>query len=250
MADKYLNKTVARYWYNRMKTVFAAVTDLNALSTKVDEIIAEGGEPNKIDTISVNGTNVPPDAQKNVALTIPTKTSDITNDGDGTSDFATEAYVDQNGGKIDVIKVNGTTQTITNKTVDIEVPIATSDLTNDSGFIDNTVNNLTNYYLKTETYTKEEVDDLVEAAIAGGFVLVQTLPEPSASTMYKIYLVPNQGEGQDTKDEFITIQEGSTYSWEKIGNTNINLEDYWAKDELTAITTADIDEIMGESESE
>ena len=248
MADKYLNKTVLRYWYNRMKTVFTAVTDFDALSDRVDEIIAEGGEPNKIDTISVNGTNVPPDAQKNVALTIPTSTSDITNDGDGDSPFATEDYVDENGGKIDVIKVNGTAQTITDKTVDIEVPIATSELTNDSGFIDNTVNNLTNYYLKTETYTKQEVDDIVDAAISGGFVLVQTLPEPSASTMHKIYLVPNSGTGQDVKDEYITILEGSTYSWEKIGNTNINLEDYWAKDELIAITTADIDEIMSESE--
>ena len=77
---------------------------------------------------------------------------------------------------------------------------------------------------------------------------MQTLPEPSASTMHKIYLVPNSGTGQDVKDEYITILEGSTYSWEKIGNTNINLEDYWAKDELIAITTADIDEIMSESE--
>ena len=40
-------------------------------------------------------------------------------------------YVDSNGGKIDTIKVNGTAQTITNKTVDISVPTKTSDLTND-----------------------------------------------------------------------------------------------------------------------
>ena len=36
---------------------------------------------------------------------------------------------------IDVIKVNGTSQTITNKSVDITVPTKVSDLTNDSGFI-------------------------------------------------------------------------------------------------------------------
>lgn len=44
-------------------------------------------------------------------------------------------YVDSNGGKIDTIKVNGTTQTITNKTVDLSVPTKTSDVTNDSGYI-------------------------------------------------------------------------------------------------------------------
>ncbi len=36
--------------------------------------------------------------------------------------------------KIDTIKVNGTEQTITDKTVDISVPTATSELTNDSGY--------------------------------------------------------------------------------------------------------------------
>ena len=44
------------------------------------------------------------------------------------------SFVDTYGGKIDVIKVNGSTQTITNKTVDITVPTKTSDLTNDSNF--------------------------------------------------------------------------------------------------------------------
>lgn len=44
-------------------------------------------------------------------------------------------YVEANGGKIDTIKINGTTQTITNKTVDIAVPTKTSDLTNDSGYL-------------------------------------------------------------------------------------------------------------------
>ena len=37
---------------------------------------------------------------------IPEKTSDLTNDGDGNSNFATESYVDTYGGKIDKIKVN------------------------------------------------------------------------------------------------------------------------------------------------
>lgn len=44
-------------------------------------------------------------------------------------------YVEANGGKIDTIKVNGTTQTITDKTVNIAVPTKTSDLTNDSGYL-------------------------------------------------------------------------------------------------------------------
>ena len=113
--------------------------------SKVDQIIAEGGEPNVIETVKVNGTALIPDAEKAVNIDLsgyakttdlPTKVSDLTNDGDGTtgSKFATEAYVNTNGGKIDKIKVNGTEQTITNKAVDITVPTKTSDLTNDSNF--------------------------------------------------------------------------------------------------------------------
>ena len=113
--------------------------------SKVDQIIAEGGEPNVIETVKVNGTALTPDAEKAVNIDLsgyakttdlPTKVSDLTNDGDGTtgSKFATEAYVNTNGGKIDKIKVNGTEQTITNKAVDITVPTKTSDLTNDSNF--------------------------------------------------------------------------------------------------------------------
>lgn len=63
---------------------------------------------------------------------IPTKTSDFTNDGDGTdnnSPFATQAYVAANGGKIDSISVNNIAQTIdANKNVNITVPTQASDV--------------------------------------------------------------------------------------------------------------------------
>lgn len=68
---------------------------------------------------------------------VPTKLSQLTNDGDGTtnSKYATQAYVTTNGGKIDKIQVNGTDQTISNKTVNITVPTKVSQLTNDSKYI-------------------------------------------------------------------------------------------------------------------
>ena len=134
--------------------------------TKVDQIIAEGGEPNVIETVKVNGTALTPDAEKAVNIDLngyakktdlPTKVSELTNDGDGTtgSKFATEAYVNTNGGKIDKIKVNGTEQTITNKAVDIKVPTKTSDLTNNSNF---TVD--ANYIHTDNNYTTDEKNKL------------------------------------------------------------------------------------------
>lgn len=134
--------------------------------TKVDQIIAEGGEPNVIETVKVNGTVLTPDAEKAVNIDLngyakktdlPTKVSELTNDGDGTtgSKFATEAYVNTNGGKIDKIKVNGTEQTITNKAVDIKVPTKTSDLTNNSNFAVDA-----NYIHTDNNYTTDEKNKL------------------------------------------------------------------------------------------
>ena len=51
---------------------------------------------------------------------------------------------------------SGSYNDLTNKPA---IPTKTSDLTNDSGFITNAVNNLVNYYLKSETYTKTEVNN-------------------------------------------------------------------------------------------
>lgn len=108
----------------------------------------------KIDSISVNGTPQTIDNNKNVDLFVPTKTSEITNDGDGTSPFTTETYVELYGGKIDNFFVNGVRQPIADKvvssttykkSVDIFVPTRTSEITNDSDFTTNTyVNNKLN----------------------------------------------------------------------------------------------------------
>ena len=110
-----------------------------------------------IDKIKIGNTTYNVGARYQDVSGTPTKTSDFTNDGDGTSNYATEDYVDLNGGKIDKIKVNNVEQTITNKEVNINVPTATSDLTNDSGFIDKSVNNLDNYTPSSQTTTRLEL---------------------------------------------------------------------------------------------
>ena len=257
MADKYLNNTGLSYYHNRIKTLFASQTDFDTLEDKVDDLIAEGGEPNTIESISVNGSAVTPDANKNVALTIPTATSDLTNDGDGESPFATEDYVDENGGKIDVIKVNNTALPISNKSVNIDltpyalasdVPTATSDLTNDSGFVTQSVNNLVNYYLKTDTYTKTEVDNIIGQLETITIEVVEQLPTQDIST-HTIYLL-KVSDTPIAYDEYIYLEGTPTGHWEKIGSTNIDLTAYWTMtsgqtNSLIAITTEEIDTIVG-----
>lgn len=96
-----------------------------------------------------------------------------------------------------------------------------------SNFITASVNNLVNYYLKSETYNKTEVDGLIRAVKTGIFQSVSVLPVASIDTMNIIYLVPSTDpKTQNIKEEYITIEDNGTYSWEHIGSTAISLAGY------------------------
>lgn len=235
MADKYVNQVGVQTIRDWVKNKFALAADLVTLENKVDEIISEGGEPNVIEAVKVNGTALTPDAQKAVDVTVPTKVSDLTNDGDGTagSEFATKSYVDQNGGKIDVIKVNGTAQTITNKEVDLTVPTKVSDITNDSNF---------------------QTDTQVDAKIASAVASVVTL-KGSVATYTDL---PSTGQKHgdlydvlDTGRNYVWLVENGTGRWDDYAGT-IDMSAYWTStpgqtNTLEAMTVAEVNAILNPS---
>ena len=131
-----------------------------AEQTKLSGIEA-GAQVNVIEAISLNGTDVAPDANKKVALTVITKA----------------------------------------------------------------VNDLVNYYLKSETYSKTEVDNIVTAVKNSRFEVVSSLPTTDIKTNV-IYLVPKAtAQTDNAKDEYINL-DGTTAGWEKIGDTEIDLSGY------------------------
>lgn len=78
--------------------------------------------------------------------------------------------------------------------------------------------------------TKQYVDTAINAVKQFEYQVVDELPTAAQATMGKIYLIahahnPNDGQ-PDSYDEFITVQSGSTYKWERIGNTDIDLSGY------------------------
>lgn len=83
--------------------------------------------------------------------------------------------------------------------------------------------------------TKQYVDSAIEGVSQFNYKVVTTLPTASADTMGTIYLVKHTHNTEpevtvgtnDTYDEYLTIQNGSAYSWEKIGNTDIDLSGYY-----------------------
>lgn len=140
-----------------------------ALPTKTSDLTNDGSD----------GTSTYVEADE-----MPTKTSDFTNDGsDGTSTYveadelatvATTGDYDDLLNKPTIPTVNDATLTIqkngtdvatftanssTNQTANITVPTDTSDLTNGAGFI--TTAALSNYYTKSETYSQQEVNSLI-----------------------------------------------------------------------------------------
>jgi hypothetical protein len=121
--------------------------------------------------------------------------------------------------------------TLLGKISSMTQPTKVSQLQNDSGFIQNTVNNLVNYYTKTDTYTKTEINALISGQASGGFIVVQELPTTNISTS-GIYLVPSTtSKTKNIYDEYININ-GTTEGWEMIGDTKINLSNYVTTDSL------------------
>ena len=114
-----------------------------------------------------------------------------------------------------------------------DIPTKTSDLINDSGFITRTVDNLANYYLKSQTYTKAEVNNLIGQIQTVSIQVVQALPSVGQPNI--IYLVPSTSASQaNVYDEYIYTNN----AWEKIGNTDIDLSGYVTTSDLeTALTS-------------
>lgn len=86
-------------------------------------------------------------------------------------------------------------------------------------------NNSDNYV--TSGGVKDYVDSAIGAVKQFQYEVVTELPTAAAATMGKIYLVKHAHSTGDSYDEYITIQSDTTYSWEKIGNTDIDLSGYF-----------------------
>lgn len=131
-----------------------------------------------------------------------------------------------------------------------DIPTKTSDLTNDSGFITNAVNNLVNYYLKSETYTQAEVDALISAISTMHFEVVASLPVSDIQTNV-IYLVPSSDPGtQNIYDEYINTT-GTSAGWELIGSTQVDLSNYVTTQDLNTalsdyVTSTDLTTILAD----
>lgn len=105
-------------------------------------------------------------------------------------------------------------------------PVALSAFNNDKNFIDNTVSNLVNYYTKSNTYSKDEVNTLIGNIVTFDILVVSELPTENIST-HIIYFVPKTtAEEQNVYDEYVNIN-GTVDGWEHLGDTKVDLSNYY-----------------------
>ena len=128
-------------------------------------------------------------------------------------------------------KAEMVSETKTQVLSEITIPTKTSDLTNDSGFIDKSVNDLTNYYKKTETYTKTEVDNKISSVYKykGSVATFGDLPST----------------GQVIGDVYNVESDGSNYAWngtiwDKLGG-EVDLSDYYTKTQTDTLLSGKVD---------
>lgn len=92
---------------------------------------------------------------------------------------------------------------------------------------------------KSATYTKTEVDAIVQALKTGSRQIVETLPASGQPMV--IYMVPKSAsQTNNAYDEYIWTAAGA---WEKIGDTEIDLSGYYTKTATNTLLAAKQDTI-------
>ena len=115
---------------------------------------------------------------------------------------------------LEKLVVNGQEATIVDKSIALTI-------------ITSAVSNLQNYYLKTETYTKQEVEDLIGQTVGVTIEIVEQLPTEGQSNV--IYFLPTETE--DVYSQYIYNTDG----WILIGSTTVDLSNYYTKAQVDAL---------------
>ena len=243
--DKVVGKDLSTNDYTDAdKEIVAGVTD--ALDNKVDKVSGKGLSTNDYTDIDRNIVS-------NISTALSGKVDKVPGKGLSTEDYTTEDKT-----KLGTLE-NYDDTALSGRVSDIEDMIPSgasssdqlakiSDIPDVSNFITNTVNNLVNYYTKSETYTKEEVNAAIGAISTISFDIESVLPTENIQTNV-IYLIPKStASTNNIYDEYINLN-GTSAGWELIGTTEIDLSGYVTTSDLNTaladyVTDSDLNTIL------
>ncbi len=162
----------------RIKEGYATKASVEALSGRVDTLVAAGGEPNVITAV----------------------------------------------------KVNGTAQAVTDKAVDIAVPVKVSELTNDSKF-------------QSDTEVSASIQTAIAASGHAHFEKVAAVPEAASAKENVLYLVMNA----DTNhyDIYAKIAGEGSFTMERLDDTTVDLSAYATTETVNTALEAKVDQEAG-----
>lgn len=106
-----------------------------------------------------------------------------------------------------------------------------SDIPDVSAFITKAVNDLTNYYTKSETYTQTEIDNMVSAIPKFAIEVVRSLPSQNISPTTVYLLTVQSGQQGNMYDEYIHVGN----SWELLGTQTVDLSGYYTSAQVDAL---------------
>lgn len=108
----------------------------------------------------------------------------------------------------------------------------------ESTFVDRTVNDLVNYYTKSETYTQTEINALISAIPKFAIEVVNELPTEDISPT-TIYLLRSGFGSQDLYTEYIYVNN----EWEELGAQSIDLSNYYTCEEVDYLIPKNVSDL-------
>lgn len=235
--DKYTNDSNVGYLWGRIRTLIT-----NMIAGKVDKEtgkglstndyttedktkltgISAGAQVNTIESIAVNGTVVAPDANKKVSITTPTKTSDLQNDSNYQNATQVSTAIDEAISGITGIEFNFDYDTVSELpatgaagTIYFIPDQSCFEVTTDTQFVEG-----------KKYFEKNQQDQ---------YVPTTDTEMVSGKTYYTLKV------GLNTYDEY--VWSTAKHSYEMFGSAAIDTTAFWSKNELVALTNAEIDEL-------
>lgn len=212
----------------------------NDYKSKLDNI-EDSSQVNKIESFSVNGTRQNIDDNKNIDINVPTKTSELTNDSDFTTNEKLNDAQDENKskfnnvvGNIRVVEQNvdslETNQSLQEQSINQNI----TDINNlnvNINAINETIlsikNDLKNYYSMSETYSQQEINELLSSIPKFTIKKVDSLPSENISAT-TVYLIPSETNANDIFEEYIFVDN----KWERLGTQKIDFSNFYTKSEV------------------
>ena len=197
-------------------------TDNNFTNEEKEKLqsVENGSQKNMIETVKVNGNSLSI-KEKAVDINVPTKLSELSNDGNFVQD-ANYVHTDNNYNSaqkkkllkiedeaqvnvIESVKVNGTDLSVSNKSVDVSVPTNLSELNNDGNFVQDSK------YVHTDNNFTNDYKSLISAN------------QRSALTAIAIARGANQAKSFNTYSEMIGFFNQNP-NWGIIGDVTLNYQ--------------------------